>query len=412
MGPLTEVATQSQLTLPEGSMPGRLTYSGIRLAGYEIDPVADVDDASAAVTLYWHSDQPVLQPLHVHLRWLGEGLAIDKGITGQHPVNNYYPTNAWRTGEIVTDFHLLKRPVNRVDSPVQLQVALSPPFVVPEEEAWGTVAELLLPDSADLDQGIPVRVQLGAAFLDLVDYPEQVRPLSILSITYRGYGGSETVSFQLREIDAGLAQSGPGVDTLEMPRQLPSFTGQFQLDTDLPPARYQLVAKTDQGAAICGWLSSARSSCPIGVVTISGVPLPAGAVDFDDRFALLSVEIPDPVPRPGGRLNLTLHWQSLAEVDEEYTVFVQLLDERDTIMGQTDAWPVQGTYPTSQWKLGEKIVDRHEVQLADELPPGSYRLQVGFYLLATLRRLPVLGPEGLPVDDKAIVATLTVDSAD
>ena len=39
-----------------------------------------------------------------------------------------------------------------------------------------------------------------------------------------------------------------------------------------------------------------------------------------------------------------------------------------------------------------------------DLPPGDYRLQVGLYLLATLRRLPVLDDGGLPVDDKVVIS--------
>ena len=56
---------------------------------------------------------------------------------------------------------------------------------------------------------------------------------------------------------------------------------------------------------------------------------------------------------PGGQLPVTLTWQGLAEMDADYTVFVQVLDAADRLVGQVDAWPVQGTFPTSQWTLGE-----------------------------------------------------------
>ena len=35
-----------------------------------------------------------------------------------------------------------------------------------------------------------------------------------------------------------------------------------------------------------------------------------------------------------------------------------------------------------------------DLQLAGDLPPGNYRLQAGFYLLATLHRLPLLDAQG------------------
>jgi hypothetical protein len=43
------------------------------------------------------------------------------------------------------------------------------------------------------------------------------------------------------------------------------------------------------------------------------------------------------------------------------------------------------------------------VRLEAELPPGQYRLQVGWYLLGTARRLPVLDETGTAVDDKVVV---------
>jgi hypothetical protein len=85
-----------------------------------------------------------------------------------------------------------------------------------------------------------------------------------------------------------------------------------------------------------------------------------------------------------------------------------VLNDRDQIVGQVDAWPVQGTYPTSRWQPGETIEDTYEIRLAGDLPPGDYRLQVGLYLLATLRRLPVLDAQGRPIDDKVVISNLTV----
>jgi hypothetical protein len=90
-------------------------------------------------------------------------------------------------------------------------------------------------------------------------------------------------------------------------------------------------------------------------------------------------------------------------MDEDYTVFVHILDERQRIWGQEDIWPVHGTYPTSQWKEYEIIKDVHSVRLSYEAPPGEYQIEVGLYLLSTMARLPVLDEEMRPVDDKVII---------
>ena len=48
------------------------------------------------------------------------------------------------------------------------------------------------------------------------------------------------------------------------------------------------------------------------------------------------------------------------------------------------------------------------MQLDGDLPPGDYRLLVGWYLLADLRRLPVLNEDGAAVDDKFTIPGLFV----
>ena len=147
----------------------------------------------------------------------------------------------------------------------------------------------------------------------------------------------------------------------------------------------------------------------LGEVVVSGVPLPEGATNFEDKIALLAVNLPDSVLQPGGLLDVTLTWQALVPLAEDYTVFVQVLDANDQLVGQIDSWPVQGTFPTSQWTPGEIVEDRHQVQLASEMPPGQYRVQVGFYLLQTLRRLSVLDGTGTAVDDKLLLTGFMVE---
>jgi hypothetical protein len=131
--------------------------------------------------------------------------------------------------------------------------------------------------------------------------------------------------------------------------------------------------------------------------------LPEGATNFEGKIALLAVDVPDVTLHPGGQLAVNLTWQGLGNMEDDYTVFVQVLDEQDRIVGQEDSWPLQGTFPTSQWPVGERVEDPYLVRLLEELPPGQYRLQVGWYLLGTVRRLSVVDESGTAVDDKVVV---------
>jgi hypothetical protein len=178
------------------------------------------------------------------------------------------------------------------------------------------------------------------------------------------------------------------------------------LDADLPPGAYDVVASYAGQPATCRWLASRTEYCVLGQTTVSESLLPPDAVQFEDKIVLLSVDLPGKQLAPGGELALTLTWQGLSSMDEDYTVFVQVVDENDRIVGQVDAWPQQGTFPTSSWTPGEVVDDPYLVRLDQDLPPGQYRLYVGWYLLATARRLQVLDQYGQPVDDKVVVPGL------
>ena len=92
-------------------------------------------------------------------------------------------------------------------------------------------------------------------------------------------------------------------------------------------------------------------------------------------------------------LSLTLYWQSLAQFDRDYTVFVHALDASGQIVANADQEPQQGNYPTSLWDVGEQIRDDHTLAL----PTGKYRIQVGLYRADSGERLAVSG-EGSQTD--------------
>ncbi len=110
-----------------------------------------------------------------------------------------------------------------------------------------------------------------------------------------------------------------------------------------------------------------------------------------------------------GDFELTLYWRARAAVENDYTVFVHLVDQGGKLWAQGDSVPVGGMYPTSAWLPGQLVEDRHVIQVDPAAPPGSYRVLVGLYDPATLERLEAVGPEGPvlsavegPLSEKAI----------
>ena len=102
---------------------------------------------------------------------------------------------------------------------------------------------------------------------------------------------------------------------------------------------------------------------------------------FQDGLLLAGYRVDQPA---GARvLRVTLTWQALAPVAQDYTVFTHLVDAAGKQVGQKDARPLNGARPTNTWLPGEVVSDTLEIALAPEAGPGSYALDVGLYVLAT-----------------------------
>jgi hypothetical protein len=90
-------------------------------------------------------------------------------------------------------------------------------------------------------------------------------------------------------------------------------------------------------------------------------------------------------------LSLTLTWQALAPLAQDYSAFVHVIAGDDTKIAQYDGQPCNGECPTSTWQPGEIVIDETELDLPADAPPGPYRLAMGLYLWQTGDRATVLG---------------------
>jgi hypothetical protein len=117
------------------------------------------------------------------------------------------------------------------------------------------------------------------------------------------------------------------------------------------------------------------------------VPPKVSETNLDDKMKLLGYAL----ATEEQELVLTLYWESLAEMDRDYTIFVHLVDAAGNQVAQHDAQPWwEAPIPTTTWRPNEKLRDRHTIALPPNLAPGTYHLRVGVYYWQTLERLPVL----------------------
>ena len=107
---------------------------------------------------------------------------------------------------------------------------------------------------------------------------------------------------------------------------------------------------------------------------------------------------------PGGIVRLTLYWEVLGLLEEDYTVFVQLLDADGQVVAQKDNYPQNGTYPTSIWTEQDPIVaDEYEIDLPGEIGRSPHRIIVGMYRLEDGSRLPIRDSDGQLVGDHVVL---------
>ncbi len=107
----------------------------------------------------------------------------------------------------------------------------------------------------------------------------------------------------------------------------------------------------------------------------------SGAV-FGDRLRLVAHEARPPTVIAGQTVQVILEWAPLQPLEHDYTTFVQLLNADGAVVGQSDHRPGGVYYPTSLWRVGDRLRDAHQIAVAADPGPGPYALLVGLYRLA------------------------------
>ena len=144
-----------------------------------------------------------------------------------------------------------------------------------------------------------------------------------------------------------------------------------------------------------------------GKLSVGVVPNPV-RFDFEGKLTLIGYSLDRRAARPGESLVLTLYWQALQPLHEDYTVFTHVLGKKDAIWAQKDSQPQDGAAPTSSWPPGAVVEDRYELRLRPDTPPDIYAIEVGLYRAATGQRLGVLGEQGRLSADHVILTRVRV----
>jgi 4-amino-4-deoxy-L-arabinose transferase-like glycosyltransferase len=122
-------------------------------------------------------------------------------------------------------------------------------------------------------------------------------------------------------------------------------------------------------------------------------------VQFEDQVAMMGTSVDRQEIQPGQLLWVTVCWRGEKKIQEDYTVFVQLLVDGDLIAAQKDSYPGLGSFPTSLWPEGVIFCDAYPLRVADTVPsPGPAVLSLGLYR-RNAERLPAFSAGGQPLGD-------------
>ena len=129
----------------------------------------------------------------------------------------------------------------------------------------------------------------------------------------------------------------------------------------------------------------------------STLPVLQSPVHFGDAIALTHAAS----LREADTWHITLCWESLAPLADDYTVFIHAYAADGTLLGTGDGPPMNQAFPTQLWEPGDRVLDTHTLSLSTETEPA--RIAVGLYQLQTGLRLPTTANGQRLPDDTAII---------
>ncbi|TAK22899.1 MAG: hypothetical protein EPO26_09990 [Chloroflexota bacterium] len=159
--------------------------------------------------------------------------------------------------------------------------------------------------------------------------------------------------------------------------------------TRVTPGQYRVQTRLANESA-AAWIEAGQLSVAARQPVTSGESPSVMLNALFDGFARLrgiTVE-----PHAG---TILLYWDSLAETDRDWNVFVHALDRNGAIVDQSDGRPLDGTLPTDTWTAGDRIAERRRLPTVR----GPVRLRIGLYDPRTGIRAHVDGP----TDDAIVI---------
>ncbi|MCC7368452.1 MAG: glycosyltransferase family 39 protein [Chloroflexi bacterium] len=190
----------------------------------------------------------------------------------------------------------------------------------------------------------------------------------------RRWGQAETAVYPSAAWRPG--ERAVGVARLEVDPTLPP--GEYRLDGGFTVASGQARTVEDGPWGSAG-LPQARGAT-VRLVSRS-MPLSPDVLPLDRRLdaqadgaRLVGVDFDRDAARAGERLRLSLFWESTSPRPEPREVSLVLRQPGGAVLTEWRSVPVDGAYPTTDWKRGEIVRDTWDLTLPASLGAGAFEL--------------------------------------
>jgi hypothetical protein len=135
-------------------------------------------------------------------------------------------------------------------------------------------------------------------------------------------------------------------------------------------------------------------------------------VHLGESVRLVGYRLANRTASPGDTLLLTLYWQTVDRVRDDYAIYVQLRSSDGELVAQPTSSPPGNRRPTSDWDPGTLIEDTYEIPVYRDVPPDTYALSVGMYDTEASEGLTPRKAAGGPfTNDQMPLTTVQVQAA-
>lgn len=113
-------------------------------------------------------------------------------------------------------------------------------------------------------------------------------------------------------------------------------------------------------------------------------------IGLGDIMRLAGYNLQSPTAQPssqrlpmGNPPTLTLYWHALAPLPVNYTISVRARAADERLLAQQDSWPADGMLPTTLWRQGDYVSDKHTLDILAADWPQVHHFEVVVYNATT-----------------------------